>query len=57
MVPLVMHKLNMGGGGDFDEEDSDTEEEMNKEEEQEEVIGKMETATSLPVSNGVEATA
>ncbi|KAL7584076.1 hypothetical protein Lser_V15G43035 [Lactuca serriola] len=51
-------KLNMGGGGEFDEDDSDTEEEINKEEEEEEAIEKkMETATALPVSNGVEATA
>lgn len=51
-------KLGMGGGGEFedggDEDDSDTEEEMNKEDE---IIGKNETATPLPVSNGVEATA
>ncbi|KAL7584041.1 co-chaperone protein p23-1 [Lactuca sativa] len=53
-------KLNMGGGGDFDEDedDSDTEDEIEmKNEGEEEATGKMETATALPVSNGVEATA
>lgn len=58
IISFVMQKLNMGGGGEFDEDDSDTEEEINKEEEEEEAIEKkMETATALPVSNGVEATA
>ncbi|CAH1412296.1 unnamed protein product [Lactuca virosa] len=53
----LLHTFQSGGDFDEDEDDSDTEEEIEMKNEEEEATGKMETATALPVSNGVEATA
>ncbi|KAL7603406.1 hypothetical protein Lser_V15G19432 [Lactuca serriola] len=49
----LLHTFPSGGDFDEDEDDSDTEEEIEMKNEDEEATGKMETATALPVSNGV----
>ncbi|KAL7604403.1 hypothetical protein Lser_V15G18888 [Lactuca serriola] len=49
----LLHTFLSGGDFDEDEDDSDTEEEIEMKNEDEEATGKMETATALPVSNGV----
>ncbi|CAH1427283.1 unnamed protein product [Lactuca virosa] len=53
----LLHTFQSGGDFDEDEDDSDTKEEIEMKNEEEEATGKMETATAVPVSNGVEATA